>query len=101
MCKTTVLITYPDGQQRQLRLGAAGLRVGRAPDNDLVVSMAGVAQYHVVVRLAGDGHTRLGAAPHTGRPLVIEVPAGGDAGAAVRLGGYTIRLTVHQGRAAV
>jgi hypothetical protein len=93
-----VLITYPDGEQRCVRVGPAGLRVGRAPDNDLVVPLAGVAQYHVVIRLAHEGHTRL--RPTAGRPLVVEVPAGGEAGAAVRLGGYTIRLTELPSRAA-
>ncbi|HWQ13581.1 MAG TPA: FHA domain-containing protein [Roseiflexaceae bacterium] len=91
----TVLITYPDGMQRAMAVDSHGLRVGRAPDNDLVLVAPGVAPYHAVIRCAGQGRTRVqaGEPEQAGRPLLIEVPAGGEAGAAVRVGGYTIRLT--------
>jgi hypothetical protein len=91
----TVLITYPDGLQRAMAVDSRGLRVGRAPDNDLVLAVPGVAPYHAVIRCVGQGRTRVGAgqAGQAGGPLLIEVPAGGEAGAAVRIGGYTIRLT--------
>jgi hypothetical protein len=95
MSQTTVLITYPDGQERCLPVGAAGLSVGRAPDNDLIVTMPGVAPYHVVIRPAGEDRSRLCAGP--GRPMVVEVPVDDEAGVAVRLGGYTIRLTGRPG----
>ena len=94
MHTTTAEITYPDGLQRRMTLGAGGLRIGRAPDNDLVIAAPGVAPYHAVIRCCGQNRTRLDS-ELTGRrayPLLIEVPVGGDAGAAVRLGGYTIRV---------
>jgi hypothetical protein len=99
MSDTTVLITAPDGQQRRLLVGSGGLRVGRAPDNDVLVRAAGVAPYHAVICLSGASRTRL-ASGRPGVPLVIEVPADADAGAAVRIGGYTIRLSARPNLAA-
>ncbi|MEN9935700.1 MAG: Inner rane component of cytoplasmic domain [Chloroflexota bacterium] len=94
MSSATALITSPDGQQRRVVVGADGLRIGRAPDNDLVILAAGVAPYHAVIRSAGQYRTRqVGHAEPADGPLLIEVPTGGGAGAAVRIGGYTIRLT--------
>lgn len=91
MSSATALITWPDGQQRRMPLGAGGLRVGRAADNDLVVAAAGVAPYHAVIRRASASRTRREGGADV--PLLIEVPAGDDAGAAVRIGGYTIRIS--------
>jgi pSer/pThr/pTyr-binding forkhead associated (FHA) protein len=94
MHTATVLITCPDGLQRRMPVGAGGLRIGRAPDNDLVIVAAGVAPYHAIIRLTSQDRTRLGRGQPGahGRPLLIEVPAAGAAGAAVRFGGYTIRV---------
>jgi hypothetical protein len=94
MNEATVVITCPDGHQRRLAMRVGGLRVGRAPDNDLVIAAPGVAPYHAVIHCAGQDSTRLGGSQPfgAGAPLRIEVPAGGEAGAAVRIGGYTIRM---------
>jgi hypothetical protein len=56
MQRTTLLITYPDGWQRAVAIGTHGLRIGRAPDNDLVISVPGVAAYHAIIRC--DHHGR-------------------------------------------
>jgi hypothetical protein len=97
----TVLITFPDGQQRRVSLGSGGLRIGRALDNDLVVPDASIALYHAVIRPSAGGASRLGElARQSGGPILIEVPADDDAGAAVRIGGFTIRLSAPQGLAA-
>ncbi|MFO7169070.1 MAG: FHA domain-containing protein [Chloroflexota bacterium] len=92
MRNATILLTCPDGLQRQIPIGESGLRVGRAPDNDLVLAVPGLEQYHAVIRPAGQCRTRLTQPHASGAPLLIEVPADGDAGVAVRVGGYTIRM---------
>jgi hypothetical protein len=88
---TTLLITYPDGWQRPVSVGARGLRIGNAPDNDLVIRAPGVAPYHAIIRCGVHGRTRASGEAH-GAPLLIDMPAASDSGAAVRVGGYTIRL---------
>ena len=45
-----ILISHPDGRQQAIPLRAGLLRIGSAPDNDLVLAGAGIAARHATIR---------------------------------------------------
>jgi hypothetical protein len=49
-----VVVIEPDGRQRRLWLGQAGLRVGRTPGNDLVLADPEVSRQHCVIEISGE-----------------------------------------------
>src|SRR4051794_19835362 len=55
MCYGQMLITHPNGCQQALPFRAGTLRLGSAPDNDLVIVGPGIAPYHATIRRAEHG----------------------------------------------
>ncbi|MGE3910609.1 MAG: FhaA domain-containing protein [Chloroflexota bacterium] len=87
-----LVLLLEDG--RQVGIGGSPLRIGRAPDNDLVIADSRVSRYHAQIA-PGPGGCQiqdLGSTNGTalaGRPVTHERLADGDL---VSLGGYTIRV---------
>lgn len=85
-------LTLEDG--RQVLLGYGGLRIGRAPDNDLVISDSRVSRYHAQVAWeAGGFHVRdLGSTNGTfldNRPVSHDRLTPGDR---LSIGGFDIQV---------
>src|SRR5262245_38702701 len=87
----SISVAYPDGRQKEMRLSAAGLRIGSAPDNDLVVAGRGVAPHHAVID-CGEGFcaiTDVGSSAGTlvdGVRLLINLSQELDPGAGIQIG---------------
>jgi hypothetical protein len=45
----TIIVTHPNGFERELALGAGALRVGSAPGCDLVLAGIGIAPHHATI----------------------------------------------------
>jgi hypothetical protein len=88
-----ILISHPDGRQQAIPMRAGLLRIGSAPDNDLV--LAGIAPRHATIRCDNQGDllitiggrdTRSGAAA-----MEIELPRAFATAMLARIGGYALR----------
>ena len=88
-----ILISHPDGRQQAIPMRAGLLRIGSAPDNDLV--LAGIAPRHATIRCDDQGDllitiggrdTRTGAAA-----MEIELPRAFATAMLARIGGYALR----------
>ena len=84
---------------RCVSLGCASLRIGRAPDNDLVISDSRVSRYHaqVVADRTGPHIRDLGSTNGTmiaGRPVIHDRLTDGDQ---LSLGGYAIQVRADPG----
>ncbi len=88
-----ILISHPDGRQQAIPMRAGLLRIGSAPDNDLV--LAGSAPRHATIRCDDQGDllitiggldTRSGAAA-----MEIELPRAFATAMLARIGGYVLR----------
>jgi len=90
-----ILVSSPNGRQQAILLRAGLLRIGSAPDNDLVLAGAGIAAHHATIRCDDQGYllitiggrdTRSSAAA-----MEIELPRAFATAMLVRIGGYTLR----------
>ena len=88
-----ILIAHPDGRQQAIPMRAGILRIGSAPDNDLV--LAGIGPRQATIRCDDQGDllitiggrdTRSGAAA-----MEIELPRAFATAMLVRIGGYALR----------
>src|SRR5262245_14012778 len=81
----------PDGPQREIPLSAAGLSIGSAPDNDLVIVDGGVAPYHATITCDSGACriTDLGSGAGTlldGVRLLVNLSQELEAGSVIRIG---------------
>ncbi len=90
-----ILILHPDGRQQAIPLRAGILRIGSAPDNDLVLTGVGIAPRHAIIRCDDEGDllitiggrdTRSSAAA-----VEIELPRAFATAMLARIGGYALR----------
>jgi hypothetical protein len=88
-----IFISHPDGYQQAIPMRAGLLRIGSAPDNDLV--LAGIAARHATIRCDDKGDllitiggrdTRSSAAT-----MEIELPRAFATAMLARIGGYALR----------
>jgi hypothetical protein len=108
MTPSYILIAHPDGRQQAIPLRAGLLRIGSAPENDLV--LAGIAARHATIRCDGAGDLLItigGRDPRSSAAAMeIELPRSFAMAMLVRIGGYTLRYqpaarpSYHQSRAA-
>ncbi|HEX9372290.1 MAG TPA: FHA domain-containing protein [Roseiflexaceae bacterium] len=50
-----MLVTHPDGREQAIPLRDGRLRIGSAPDNDLVIAGPGIAPHHAIIRFDDRG----------------------------------------------
>src|SRR5438128_2433342 len=90
-----IFISHPDGRQQAIPLRAGLMRIGSAPDNDLVLAGPGIAARHATIRCDDQGDllitiggrdTRSGAAA-----MEIELPRAFATAMLARIGGYALR----------
>jgi hypothetical protein len=90
-----IFISHPDGRQQAIPLRAGILRIGSAPDNDLVLAGAGIAAHHATICCDDQGDllitvggrdTRSGAAA-----MEIELPRAFATAMLARIGGCALR----------
>jgi hypothetical protein len=90
-----ILISHPDGRQQAIPLRAGMLRIGSAPDSDLVLAGVGIAARHATIRCDGEGDLLItigGRDPRSGvAAMEIELPRAFATAMLVRIGGYTLR----------
>ena len=90
-----VLITHPDGRQQAIALRAGSLRIGSAPDNDLVLAGHGVAPRHATIRCDDEGDLLITIGGRDARTspatTEIELPRAFATAMLARIGGYTLR----------
>jgi hypothetical protein len=110
MTASYILIAHPDGRQQAIPMRAGLLRIGSAPDNDLVLVGAGIAARHATIRCDDQGDLLIiigGRDPRSGAAAMeIELPRAFATAMLVRIGGYTLRYqpaaqpSYHQSHAA-
>lgn len=90
-----ILISHPDGRQQTIPLRAGMLRIGSAPDNDLVLAGAGIAARHATIRCDDEGDLLIAIGGRDTRNSAaateIELPRAFATAMLVRIGGYTLR----------
>lgn len=98
-----LLVTSADGRRRQVPVESADVRIGSAPDNDLVLDGPVVAPYHATIRVdaAGDFLVRLTlhAGGATGASLAIELPRAFAPALLARIGGWVLSYKPESQRA--
>jgi hypothetical protein len=90
----SIMIAHPDGRQQTIALRAGTLRIGSAPDNDLVLAGAGIAGRHATFRCDNDGDlliTIAGSEPCSVAAMEIELPRAFATAMLLRIGGYMLR----------
>jgi hypothetical protein len=94
MTYSSIMIAHPDGRQQTIALRAGTLRIGSAPDNDLVLAGAGIAARHATIRCDDDGDLLItigGSEPCCLAAMKIELPRAFATAMLLRIGGYTLR----------
>jgi hypothetical protein len=90
-----VLITHPDGRQQAIALRAGILRIGSAPDNDLVLAGPGIAPRHATIRCDDEGDLLITIGERDARTraaaVEIELPRAFATAMLTRMGGYALR----------
>jgi hypothetical protein len=88
-----IFISHPDGRQQAIPLRANMLRIGSAPDNDLV--LAGIAARHTTIRCDDQGDLLItigGRDPRSSTAAMeIELPRAFATAMLARIGSYTLR----------
>jgi hypothetical protein len=90
----TIMIAHSDGRQQTITLRAGTLRIGSAPDNDLVLAGAGIAARHATIRCDSEGDLLItigGSEPCSVAAMEIELPRAFATAMLLRIGGYTLR----------
>jgi hypothetical protein len=104
-----ILISHPDGRQQAIPLRAGMLRIGSAPDNDLVLAGAGIAARHATIFCDDQGDlliTVSGRDTRSAAAMEIELPRAFATAMLTRIGGYALRYqpaalpSYHQSHAA-
>jgi hypothetical protein len=88
------LISHSDGRRQAIPLRGGVLRIGSAPDNDLVLAGAGVAPRHATIRCDDEGDLLIsivGRDPHGSAAMEIELPRAFATAMLARIGGYALR----------
>jgi hypothetical protein len=49
MYSGSILVTHPNGRQQEIPLNTGQLRIGSAPDNDLVIGGPDIAAHHATI----------------------------------------------------
>ena len=90
-----IFIAHPDGRQQAIPLRAGMLRIGSAPDNDLVLAGAGIAARHATIRCDDEGDLLITVCARDPRSnaaaMEIELPRAFATAMLARIGGYTLR----------
>jgi hypothetical protein len=93
MTPSYILISHPDGRQQAIPMRAGVLRIGSAPDNDLV--LPGIAPRHATIRCDDQGDLLItigGHDPRSGLAATeIELPRAFATAMLARIGGYALR----------
>jgi hypothetical protein len=93
MTRGYILISHSDGRQQAIPMRAGLLRIGSAPDNDLV--LAGIAPRHATIRCDDQGDLLItigGSDARSGAAAMeIELPRAFATAMKVRIGGYALR----------
>ena len=104
-----IFILHPDGRQQAIPLRAGMLRIGSAPDNDLVLAGAGIAPRHAIIRCDDEGDLLItigGRDTRSTAAMEIELPRAFATAMLTRIGGYALRYqpaappSYHQSHAA-
>jgi hypothetical protein len=87
-------VTHPDGYRQAVPLGGGPVRIGSAPDNDVVIDGPGVAPYHATFRFDDEGDLLVrcsGAYTGTaGAEIEIELPRSFAPAMLLRIGGCVL-----------
>ena len=90
-----ILVSPPNGRQQAILLRAGLLRIGSAPDNDLVLGGAGIAAHHATIRCDDQGDLLITIGGRDTRSSAatteIELPRAFATAMLMRIGGYTLR----------
>jgi hypothetical protein len=89
-----VLVSHPDGRQQAIPLRAGTLRIGSAPDNDLVLAGHGIAPRHATIRCDDEGDLLItigGCGGQASAAVEIELPRAFATAMLARVGGYALR----------
>lgn len=90
-----IFISHPDGRQQAIPLRAGMLRIGSAPDNDLVLAGAGIAARHATIRCDDEGDLLITVGGRDTRSsaaaMEIELPRAFATAMLARIGGYALR----------
>jgi hypothetical protein len=88
-----IFIVHPDGRQQAIPMRAGLLRIGSAPDNDLV--LAGIAAHHATIRCDDEGDLliTIGGCDmrSSAATMEIELPRVFATALLTRIGGYALR----------
>ena len=98
-----LLVTSADGRRRRLPIGGADVRIGSAPDNDLVLDGPGVALYHAAIRCEATGEflirLTLYAGDATGTSVAIDLPRAFAPALLARIGAWVLSYKPESQRA--
>src|SRR4051812_2933766 len=90
-----IFISHPDGRQQAIPLRSGMLRIGSAPDNDLVLAGAGIAARHATIRCDDEGDLLITVGGRDTRSsaaaMEIELPRAFATAMLARIGGYALR----------
>src|SRR5687768_12651377 len=88
-----IFISHPDGRQQAIPMRRGLLRIGSAPDNDLV--LAGIAAHHATIRCDDEGDLLItigGCDTRSSTATIeIELPRAFATAMLARIGGYALR----------
>ena len=88
-----IFISHPDGHQQAIPMRAGLLRIGSAPDNDLVLT--GIAARHATIRCDDEGDLLITIGGRDTRnsaaTMEIELPRAFATAMLARIGGYALR----------
>ncbi|MEO7909407.1 MAG: FHA domain-containing protein [Roseiflexaceae bacterium] len=84
-----IFISHPDGRQQAIPMRAGLLRIGSAPDNDLV--LAGIAARHATIRCDDQGDLLITVGGRDAAGMEIELPRAFATAMLARIGGYALR----------
>lgn len=89
----TLIVTFPDGPTQLVSLDIKGVRIGSAPDNDLVIRGPGVLPYHAMISCERHDmpvmYLSSAALPHRTR-TAASLPQALCSGAIVPIGQYRV-----------
>ena len=90
-------VTLPDGESAQIPLRGKRIRIGRAPDNDVVIDDSHVSRYHLRLIASGstiqiENLTEPSATRINGEPVATDDVLRWEPGQAVRLAGGIVLL---------
>ena len=95
MTLSYILVIHPSGLEQAISLPAGIVRVGSAPDNDLVLTGPSIAPHHAIIRCDEEGDLLIsvggGDARSAAAALEVELPRAFATAMLARIGDYVLR----------